>query len=371
MIDFKNRLSELKSRRQGAHERAIFENVGFESYSTDAQEVEKYEQLSVNDAVKYVIGAMAPVSSKSTQISIAEGERVASTLIEMLKTAGIKAEMELQGSVALDIHIEGHSDVDMLILHGDIVLVQTPKLNGSAVYCADQRSMEDIIRELRLVSEEKLTSRYYSASVDISGSKSIALSDGSLQRKVDVVPSCWYNTHDYQRSGQKHDRGIKIYDKSKHELYGNFPFLHKKRVDDKDMLYSGNLKKVIRLMKNVVADMPEAKRKKAKALSSYDLAGIGYCMDKQLECPTFMPLALIERLRSHLLNLYIDAEQRKRLEVPDGTRKVFDQDEKVDALLILYSEINDLALAIYKALKPQFGDKYDGRVLSEQQVQYF
>lgn len=124
-------------------------------------------------------------------------------------------------------------------------------------------------------------------------------------------------------------------------------------------------------MKNVVADMPEAKRNKAKALSSYDLAGIGYGMDQQLACPKYMPLALIERVRSHLLNLYVNVEQRKRLEVPDGTRIVFDQDAKVDALLVLYNEINDLASAIYKALKPQLGDKYDGRALSEHHVTYF
>lgn len=371
MIDFNNRLSKLKDRRQGTYERALLEKGGMGAYFTDPRELEKYEQLTVSNAVKYAIGAMAPVNPKSTQISIAEGERVASTLIDMLKNAGINAVMEIQGSVALDIHIEGHSDVDMLILHGDIVLVQLPTVDGSQIYCHDKRSMEDIIRELRLTSEEKLTTRYYSATVDISGSKSIALSGGSLQRKVDVVPSCWYNTHGYQKSGQKHDRGVKIYDKSKHELYGNFPFLHKKRVDDKDMIYSGNLKKVIRLMKNVVADMPDAKRKKAKALSSYDLAGIGYGMDQLLECPKYMPLALVERLRSHLFNLYFDTEKRNRLEVPDGTRKVFDSDEKVDALFILYSEISDLASAIYNALKPQQGGKYDGQVLSQQPVYYF
>ncbi|WP_335911034.1 hypothetical protein [Shewanella indica] len=337
----------------------------------DLRTAESYEQLSENDAVKYAVGAMAPVSHESTRVSIAEGERVANTLISMLETAGIPATKEIQGSVALDIHIEGHSDVDMLILHGDIVLVQTPKLDGSSISCYDKRPMTEIIRELRLESEAKLTTRYHAATVDCSGSKSIALSGGSLQRKVDVVPSCWYNTHNYQRSRKKADRGVKIYDKAKHELYGNYPFLHMERVNGRDEIYGGNLKKVVRLMKNLVADMPDHKHKKAKALSSYDLAGIGYGMEDQLSCPPYMPLALIERLRVFLKSLMDNPQLRKNLEVPDSTRKVFDKAEKEEALAVLYAEVSDLAESIYKALFPHDLPIYDARQLSTRQVQFF
>lgn len=371
MISFKNRLSKLKDRRQGTRERVLLEK-GIPTYDTlDLRAAESYELLSENDAVKYAVGAMAPVSHESTRVSIAEGERVASTLISMLETAGIPAKQEIQGSVALDIHIEGHSDVDMLILHGDIVLVQTPKLDGSGTSCRDTRPMTEIIRELRLESEAKLTTRYYAATVDCTGSKSIALSGGSLQRKVDVVPSCWYDNYNYQRSRQKADRGVKIYDKAKHELYGNYPFLHMQRVNDRDIAYGGNLKKVIRLMKNLVADMPDYKHSKAKALSSYDLAGIGYGMEKQLSCPTYMPLALIERLRVFLKSLIDNQQLRENLVVPDSTRKVFDKAEKEEALVLLYAEVSDLAESIYKALFPLGHQAYDGQQLSTRQVQFF
>ncbi|BDC84693.1 hypothetical protein NUITMVA2_00500 [Aeromonas caviae] len=371
MISFKNRLSKLKDRRQGTRERVLLEKGMLVNDMRDLRTAESYERLSESDAVKYAVGAMAPVSHESTQVSIAEGERVAGTLISMLETAGIPARHEIQGSVALDIHIEGHSDVDMLILHSDIVLVQTPKLDGSSTSCHDKRPMTEIIRELRLESEAKLTSRYHAAKVDCTGSKSIALSGGSLQRKVDVVPGCWYDTHNYQRSRQKADRGVKIYDKAKHELYGNFPFLHMKRVNERDTNYDGNLKKMIRLMKNLVADMPDYKHNKAKALSSYDLAGIGYGMEEQLACPRYMPLALIERLRAHLKNILDNQQFRMSMEVPDSTRKIFDKPEKEEALGLLYAEVNDLAESIYKALFPLGLQIYNGQQLSRRQVQFF
>lgn len=368
MINFDNRLKSLKDRRQGTRERVLLENNLSRYDHRDFRAKEKYEQLTESTAIKYAIGAMAAVDNKSTRISIEEGERVADTLISMLRSAGISAAKEIQGSVALDIHIEGHSDVDMLILKDDIVLVQTPKLDGSECIASDQRPMVDIIKELRFTSEEKLTSRYHQATVDCSGNKSIALSGGSLKRKVDIVPACWLHTHEYQRSGQKYDKEVEIYHKENHELLGNKPFLHIKKVSDKDSQYSGNLKKVTRLMKNLVADMPDYKKKKAKELSSYDLTAIAYDMDTQLSCQSYMSLALVERLRGHLSLLSTSKLIRDAVIVPDESRKVFDKEEKVEALEILSNEVDDLAKAIYKSLMPFSSESYDSAALIQKHV---
>ena len=115
-----------------------------------------------NAAIKYVIGSMAAVSQESTKVSKDEGERVASTLIDMLKTSGINAEAKMQGSVALDIHIEGHSDVDMLILKSDVITFQGPALPGTYYSdSSDTRPMVDTVRELRLQAEAKLKKKYH------------------------------------------------------------------------------------------------------------------------------------------------------------------------------------------------------------------
>lgn len=370
MINFENRLASLKNRRQGTAERDRIEK-GLYSFAGDQRSTEAHEKLQESAAIKYVIGAMAAVSPESTKISKNEGERVASTLIDLLKTAGISAEMRMQGSVALDIHIEGHSDVDMLILKADIFTIQGPALpETNYIDASDNRPMTDIVSEIRNQSEEKLKSRYHAAEVDTSGNKSIALSGGSLKRKIDIVPSCWHDTHDYQKTKSEHFRAVKIYDKSNHSLIENKPFLHIKKVNDRDTLYNGNLKKVVRLMKNVVADMPDYKKNKAKKLTSYDIASIAFSMNERLNCNQYLPLALLENLRSYLLILsYLD-EPRNSLTVPDESRKIFNLDEKLDALRILYAEINDLATAVQKAISP-YQEKYDGEILKKRQVIFF
>ncbi|MCH7377404.1 hypothetical protein MM182_18800 [Aeromonas sp. MR19] len=353
MINFSNRLQKLKDRRQGSAQRIALESGQSLAFDIDLRPTENYEKVKESDAVKYVIGAMAPVSETSTKVSIQEGERVATTLVGLLDTDGIMTEYRLQGSVALDIHIEGHSDVDMLILIRNTLQAQQPYLSSSNyIPASDTRDMILQVQELRLVSEEKLTNRYHQANVDCDNRKSISLSGGSLTRKVDIVPGSWFDTHDYQRSRQQYDRIVKIYDKEDHKFIENRPFLHIKKVDDKDQLYDGNLKKVVRLMKNIVADMPDGKKKIAKKLSSFDLTSIAYHMNERLSCSIYFPLQLVGKLNDWLLLLKDDAGLRESLLVPDTTRTVFDSDEKNDALDILSNEVNDLVLSIYKDIFP-------------------
>lgn len=367
MINFDMRLNKLKDRRQGTAQRIALEKGFTTNSGYDFRLNESYEILKENSAFKYIIGAMSPVSNDSTKVSINEGERVASTLCSLLETQNKNVSYHLQGSVALDIHIHGHSDVDMLIVNENVWQVQTPKLDGSQCYASDLRSMEDIMRELRLLCEEKLSNRYPTVDVDCSNPKSIAMEGGSLARKIDIVPACWFDSHDYQRSYFKYDRGIKIYHKKEHNLILNFPFKHIKLVNDKDHLYDGNLKKLVRLLKNLKADMPDYKKNIMDNLSSFDLVGIVYGMDDKLSCNKYRPLALLDNLRTQLMILNYLVNERDKLFVPDKTRQVFDNQNKIEALNILYAEVTDLALSVQKSMKPDLIE-YNGAILQNQIV---
>ena len=273
MIDFGKRLKSLKERRQGSRERAIFESTAMDSIGMenaiqlgrDIRTREAYEALSESDSIKYIIGAMAPVDKKSTEVSISEGNRVADSLIKSLNVRGINTVSKLQGSVALDIHIKGHSDVDMLIIKQSVVQVESPRIIPNYYTNSDDtRTMENIVKEIRVESEDILPKNFPQATVDCTGNKSIAMSEGSLQRKVDVVPASWFDTIAYQESKNENDRGVKIYHKGNHELIENLPFKHIQLISDKDGRYNGNLRSTIRLMKNMVADMPDYKKNIAK-----------------------------------------------------------------------------------------------------------
>ena len=376
MIDFKKRLESLKERRQGSRERAIFESLGMESYSAnkailsgqDIRSQEKFETLNEANGIKYTIGAMSPVDTKSTEISIKEGNRVADSLIQSLETQNEFVTKRLQGSVALDIHIKGHSDVDMLIIPTNTVNAEKPYVKENYYTTSkDQRSLIEIARDIRNKSEKILPKNFPKVDVDCSGNKSIALSGGSLLRKVDIVPAIWFDSRKYQTTQLESDRGIKILHKADNTLILNHPFTHIKLVNDKDELYSGNLKCIIRLMKNLVADMPDHKKRITKKLSSYDLASIAFHMNDKLSAAYYMRLSLVEKTRLHLNDLISNKYLRESLIVPDGSRKIFDNQEKTDALAILAQEMTDLAKSIYSELKP-FHASYDSNVLLNKSV---
>ncbi|MDN5098727.1 hypothetical protein O8C85_09295 [Aliarcobacter butzleri] len=372
MINFENRLSSLKDRRQGSRERVLLESAidSLQFFDNDLRDKEDYENLKELNSIKYAIGAMAPVSKRSTEISFEEGLRVAKNLIESLNSKGILASHKFQGSVALDIHIEGHSDIDVLIIKEGIVLAERPLIN-TYLESSDKRSMEDIIKELRIKSESILTDNFSKAKVDIKNNKSISLEGGSLKRKVDIVPSCWHDTLEYQKRGNESDRGINIYHKEEHKLIFNQPFKHMELIEKKDSLYNGNLKMAIRLMKNMIADMPDYKKRKAKKLSSFDLASIAYYMDSYLNVPFNMRIALVEKLRLHLNKLVQDKTFRDSIYVPDESRKIFnaeDYNEKVEALNILASDISDLAIAIFNDIKPLYVNQFDSNIILNKKV---
>lgn len=374
MINFETRLQSLKERRQGSRERAIHEAM--DSFSAnnaifrgdDVRKSESFENLNEVAGVKYAIGAMAPVDSKSTEVSINEGKRVADSLIKSLQAQGESVTYRLQGSVALDIHIKGHSDVDMLIVVETPVSVELPKVNPDRYSPAnDPRDLVVIAKDVRAKSEKILPINFPKAIVNCTGNKSIALEGGSLQRKVDIVPAVWFDSIKYQHSGQESDRGIKIYHTSDNCLLLNYPFTHIKIINDRDTIYTGNLKCVIRLLKNVIADMPDYKKRTAKNLSSYDLAAIAYHMDTSLDVPQYMRLSLVEKTRAHLDILNSLKAYRDTLYVPDGTRKIFDNDDKTAALKILTDEMTYLSTAIYKDLKP-YNEGYDSHVILNKSV---
>ena len=376
MADFEARLARLKDRRQGTSQMAL-ESLSFDmrrifelaGVAEDTRQKEFFETIAEKKSVQYVIGAMEAVSKKSTDISIEEGERVAENLISKLKDHNIDCDKKMQGSVALDVHIKGYSDVDMLIIIKKTLIVEQPALRiGSYMDCDDSRSMEDILKELRLKSEKILCASYPAANVKKDGNKSIALEGGSLKRKVDIVPSCWFDSIIYQinKNENEHERGVKIYLKDKHELDKNFPFKHIKRVNEKDNRYSGNLKCVVRFLKNIIADIDDDKTQEiAKKLSSYDLTAIAYHMNNELEInipyfaqhldTAYARLKLVSKTKNFLEFLLENPTVRNSLNVPDDTRKIFDKHEKLDALKILSYEISVIEFDITDFLMKHFG----------------
>lgn len=346
--DIGKRLQQLKARRVGTDRMALLD-------STDGLDVlaksiygESYTRRATGQKhTQYALGAMQPVDADYTRISLAEAERVGKQLDAGLRARGRDVGFRLQGSVPCDIHIRGVSDVDLLVLDEAFITydangarARTGQFNSPIAY-----TPLSALQSLRSGAELILKDKFPQAKVDTSGAKAIKLSGGSLRRPVDVVPSHWHDTSDYQVTWRETDRGVKILDKSIPESVLNMPFRHIERIDERDVQARSGLRKAIRLLKNVKADAIEEGSK--IPLPSFDIASAMWHADLgALAAGSVYELAIVAEAVRHLDYLARNTAHAKTLMVPDGSRPIFNTVEKVEALIQLSLEMDDLALQI-------------------------
>jgi hypothetical protein len=317
-FDYSKRLDKLKTRRQESE----LTKSQFGEYELIK---EAYEKLEESSTIKYVLGAMEPVDLKYTHNTIAEGERVKNQLSK-LKDKGYNVEFKYQGSVTNNTHIKAHSDIDVLTLHSGFYSLEAPQ---KATYPYEGNPVKDLC-ELREESYLILKSAFPAATIDNSGAKSIGLQGGSLRRKVDVVPSNWYNTILYSQTGLDYHRGVMVLDYHEKTRITNTPFYHNKLLNDKDLQSAYNYKKVVRLLKTLKSDSDVKIN-----LSSYDIAALMYHQDNSSYLVGHSPLRLIQNSLNFLKNLHDNSSYRSGLLVPDGSRSIFEKASIDDLRLII------------------------------------
>lgn len=348
--DIGKRLRSLEARRKGTDRiKDLTTDSAIEvlAKSTIAEAYQK--RAPTKEHTQYALGSMQAVDADYTRISLEEAGRVGAQLESGLEKKSIRVQLRLQGSVPCDIHIRGVSDVDLLVLD-DRYFHYDPKgqnaVNGYYSNPVSYNTLDALIK-LRSECENILTSAYPKAKVKVSGPKAINLSEGSLRRPVDVVPANWFNTADYQQTNNEVDRGVHILNKDVPERILNMPFRHIFLISHRDQLSLGGLKKAIRLCKNVKSDASEEGAK--INLSSFDIASALWHSDLvALTVGVASELAVLAEATRFLDYLSRNNDYARTLSVPDGSRKIFDTDDKLEALLLLSLEMDDLSEKVAK-----------------------
>jgi hypothetical protein len=363
MANYSQKLANMRTRRQGL-DSAVSLNKSASSYTADAANfTEAYEIRAKTEAIKYALGAMQELEAKYTKISIEEGDRVREQLRTGLDNAGIPVTFDYQGSVPLNIHIRFSSDIDLLVLHDGFVTADSLGPRSHAYTTLPGNVLVDMLK-LRQTCEVILEEKFPAVDVDKNGAKSIALSGGSLRRKVDVVPSHWHDTAAYQQSFAKHDREVKVLNKDDVCMIANRPFLYMKKVEDKDQRTTGGTKKAIRLLKNIKKDSTNE-----ITLSSYDIAALIWQMnDNSLNKPYYLELSLVAEVQKHLQFLVDNPVYAQTLDVPDQSRKILDSSDKLRSLKLLKIEVDELAKDIAHEIGPIMisGDYVQKRLMEAQ-----
>ncbi len=359
-LDYGRRLNALNARRTPAVTRSIdgpvinmsasrsgsiVETFTKDYYQADAQN-EIYNKVKEASSIRYAIGSMQPVDPRYTEITFEEGDRVKNQLINGLKAQGIGCEYKYQGSVTSDTHIKAHSDIDLLEVTEVFYFLEPPQI-PKYPYTGNSKQ---VISTLKQTSQELLTDKFPAANVDGSNSKAITICGGSLCRKIDVVPAVWWDTVEYSQSLDLKHRGVKILDQKNDLWIDNKPFLHNDRINARDRMFNGALRKVIRLLKSLKYDSESV------ALSSYAIASLAYNMDDQLLATgMFQDLQLVSKTKVYLDKLSEDKVLRESIMVPNGLHKVFANGQAtVEGLNDLRTELDDLLEAIQKNLQKSF-----------------
>jgi hypothetical protein len=346
--DIGKRLEQLKARRSGTDRIAVLNSTDGLDVLAKSIYAESYTRRATGQKhTQYALGAMQPVDADYTRISLAEAERVGKQLDAGLRARGRDVGFRLQGSVPCDIHIRGVSDVDLLVLDEAFITYDATGARARAGQFNSPIAYTPLsaLQSLRSGAESILKDKFPQAKVDTSGAKAIKLSGGSLRRPVDVVPSHWHDTSDYQATWREADRGVKVLDKSIPESVLNMPCRHIERIDQRDAQARSGLKKAIRLLKNVKADAIEEGAK--IPLPSFDIASAMWHADLgALAAGSVYELAIVAEAVRHLDYLARNTAHAKTLLVPDGSRPIFNTNEKLEALVQLSLEMDDLALQI-------------------------
>jgi hypothetical protein len=352
--DINRRIQQLRTRRSGLDRvNKMSMDAQLQARADSVIEESWQKRAALQPNTRYALGAMQEVSPDYTRISIETAERVERQLAIGLAAAGFSVEFRLQGSVPMNVHIRGVSDVDLLSINTSFLTYATIGIRSQQGYYTSPTTQTSlsVLWSLRTEVEKILKDKFYAATVDVSGGKAVSLSGGSLARPVDVIPSHWFDSAAYQASRELHDRGVTILNKKVPETIDNFPFLHIKRVGDRCDSTLGGLRKAIRLCKNVKADAETEGTD--ISLPSFDIAATMYHADMAaLRLGCVYELRILSETQRFLDNLACNHEYAKTLLVPDGSRRIFNDAAKLVGLNRLSIEMDQLAKEVAKEQKP-------------------
>lgn len=338
--NIQDRLTNLRERRSGTDRLTSLNSTFAADVVAKSLLQEDYQKRSSGSQphTRYALGSMQRVSAEYTRVGLDTAERVGKQLVAL----SMAVHFRLQGSVPLDVHIRGVSDVDLLTLDSSFLTYDVTGRLARSYGSAVPKTSLSVLGLLRREAEHLLRGAYPAATVDCSGGKAIKLSGGSLARPIDVVASHWHDTADYQATLQEHDRGVTILDKHVPAALANMPFRHIKRVHDRDALVLGGLKKAIRLTKNVKNDAENASV--AAKLPSFDIAALLWHADQvALRHGATYELAILRETQRFLDWCWHNKDASRKLRTPDDSRAILDSAAKMDALLTISTEMDALA----------------------------
>lgn len=317
--------------------------------------------ISYSDVLTYIRFAMKGVESEYTQKSMEAGEWIKKHLASLSNVT-----FKYQGSVMTNTHIEGYSDIDLLIICDKFYNWDKKGIDDILNSCTEKTKYQsfqisklenavqaffpyvgtplDDLKKIRLYSENILRDIY--SQFDASNGKAIKIKN-LLKRNVDIVTASWYDNVSSIINDKGDYRGIQVYDKNKHERCPvDYPFLSIKRINERGNETNGRLKKMIRFLKK-----SKVCSEQNIDLSSFDINAICYDIDVS-EYKTLSFYELVPILYNQMKSICTNQVKADSIVSVDGKECIFrNKPTKLSNLRILLAEVEGIFVDLKNAIR--------------------
>jgi len=345
MINFEERLLALKGRRQGSREREIIRKLGPSSACVailergDIRVQEDYELIAESSGIKYLLGATEPIDAAYTESLIDDGMFIVEMVVRAFEALGERVEFYFQGALACNVHVKKYDCFEIALIS---------KLSSADRWQENTYDLVAFLANFRIQLESVLREMFYNEFIGVIEEGFVLFKDGKTIRRAVITPAVCYEEY---ACVSRFGASINMHEKGGYLVCHN-PKKLLKLIDERDALYFGNMRRVIRLFFNVVADMSDNNKAMVAPLSECELMSIAYSMSTELDTfPGNIP-GLLERVRRYLQFICDSEKLRMSIVCLDSGRKVFGRHEKVVALEILRSEFRELSSATYREISP-------------------
>lgn len=311
-----------------------------------------------SDVVNYTKRAMCAVDMDYTQKTKEAGAAAEEHLGKALRDVSFA----YQGSVMTDTHIKGASDIDLLVFcekfHKTDIQKVRKELQRLDLYTREELSRlrnynqsfspyqgNGTMDLANLRTEiENIMIRTYDI-CETSHAKAVKIKNKHLDRDVDIVTACWFESFDSVLRGIDNERlGINIYNKEKNNTEGpDYPFLSISRINSRSKETCGRLKRMIRFLKNVRTDSNQN-----MPLTSFDINAICYSIpiEDYANCDYKQLVHILWYTMYHLWQ----EKKENQLKSVIGDEYIFrGKPEKVEALKKLEDEVYKIKTDLEKA----------------------
>lgn len=282
-----------------------------------------FEKSEYGPYLKYTLESMQPLELAHTKRIYTVAGKVLQRIRGFFDERSVNIDLRYQGAVHTNTHVQLNNELDILA-------VLRPREKVEAYKSVEK--LGTLLMSLFSGEPESFDK------VDFSNKINIQLSTRRPNIQLNVLPTIWVDTSAYRESRREIDRGIAEYDFLNKTRKSFLPFRNMARINVKDSKANGNLKRLIRLIKNIQLDAEEK-----VDLSDYELACCLYNIhEKKLSVPTENLVAMLPAVANYLEKLGKTGMYR-RIISPSRKELIFgNKEEKGEELIKLKHQLDQL-----------------------------